>query len=35
MAAALKPGGRFIVVFGGKDNVKSIVRATLSWNGMT
>jgi hypothetical protein len=29
MAAALKPGGCFIVEFGGKDNVKSIVRATL------
>jgi trans-aconitate methyltransferase len=29
MAAALKPGGRFIVEFGGKDNVESIVRATL------
>jgi SAM-dependent methyltransferase len=29
MAAALKPSGRFIVEFGGKDNVKSIVRATL------
>jgi SAM-dependent methyltransferase len=29
MAAALKPGGRFIVEFGGKDNVELIVRATL------
>jgi trans-aconitate methyltransferase len=29
MAAGLKPGGRFSVEFGGKDNVKSIVRATL------
>jgi SAM-dependent methyltransferase len=29
MAAVLKPGGRFIVGFGGKGNVDSIVRATL------
>jgi hypothetical protein len=29
MAAALKPSVRFVVDFGGKDNVKLIVRATL------
>jgi trans-aconitate methyltransferase len=35
MAAALKPGGRFVAEFGGKDNVESIVRATLQVLNLT